>query len=53
MASKIKPALTPEDKKRIAYARKKGVLIVVIIALSLLIVVELGFLVAELIKLAA
>lgn len=52
MAIKIRPALTQEEKKRIAYSRKKGVLIFTIILLVGVILVELGFLVAYLIGLA-
>ena len=52
MASKIRPALTQEEKKRVAYSRKKGVLIFTIVLLVGVILVELGFLVAYLIGLA-
>lgn len=52
MSAKFRPALTNEEKKRIAYSRKKGALICIIILLVGVILVELGFLVAYFIRLA-
>ncbi|HKM02911.1 MAG TPA: hypothetical protein VJZ31_03190 [Bacilli bacterium] len=52
MAKKIRPELSKEQKKHLAYTRKKGILIVFIIALVALIGVEVVLLIGELIKLA-
>lgn len=50
MAKKMRPSLTPEQKKHLAFKRKKGVLVVIIVILSLVIVAQVGFLVIDLIK---
>ncbi|MGE4341714.1 MAG: hypothetical protein AB7E23_01265 [Bacilli bacterium] len=52
MAKKIRPALTLEQKKHLAYKRKKGVLILIIVLLVALVGVEIVMVVAELIGLA-
>lgn len=52
MAKKMRPALTLEQKKYLAYKRKKGVLILIIVLLVALVGVEIVMVVAELIGLA-
>jgi len=53
MAKKLRPALTLEQKKHLAYKRKRGVLVLIIVLLVALIGVELVLLITELVKLAA
>ncbi len=50
MAKKMRPSLTEEQKKHLAYNRKKGVLIIIIVLLSILIAVEVGFLIFDLLN---
>lgn len=50
MSKKIRPSLTAEQKKNLAYKRKKGVLIAVIIILALILATEVGVLIVNLIK---
>lgn len=53
MAKKMRPALTLEQKKHLAYKRKRSVLVLIIVLLVALIGVELVLLITELVKLAA
>lgn len=48
MAKKLKPTLSPEQKKALAFKRKKGLLIIVIIILSSIVLLQIGFLIYDL-----
>ncbi len=52
MAKKMRPALTEEEKKHLAYLRKKGILIILIVLLVAMVTIEVILLLQELVEIA-